>query len=179
MDILPVLSIGSLVVVCAPHAARDQISALTANLALRGSVTVLDFGNRFRPYDVASALRQYTHEVNRYASRIFIRRAFTCYQVSALLENTPALRQPYIILDLLMTFDDENVNLQNARQLLNNCLLQIERLRQQAPVVLTLNQPSRSPERACLFELVCKQADRIFQQEDVIDAVYQPQLFQP
>ena len=41
--------------------------------------------------------------------RIFIRRAFTCFQMQALLDNTPSLPQPHIILDLLATFYDEQV----------------------------------------------------------------------
>ena len=122
MDILPSLNTGSFVVVCAPSAASGQVSALAASLALRGSVTVLDGGNRFRPYEVARLLRQSTPEVHRYAGRIFIRRAFTCDQVLALLENTPALPQPYLILDLLGTFYDEHVPLRESTRLLDTCL---------------------------------------------------------
>jgi len=79
---------------------------LIAELVLRGSVTVLDGGNRFQPYRVAQMSRQRTAEVNSATKRIFIRRAFTCTQMLALLENTPSLRQPYILLDLLVNGSD-------------------------------------------------------------------------
>lgn len=41
---------NSLTVVCAPQAAREQVSALGAELTLRGSLTVLDGGNRFQAW---------------------------------------------------------------------------------------------------------------------------------
>ena len=63
---------------------------ITAQLALRGEVTVLDGGNRFQAYPVAHLIRRQTPDVRAAAERLFIRRAFTCYQMLALLENTPS-----------------------------------------------------------------------------------------
>ncbi len=176
MDVLTSLNIGSLIVICAPSAASDQVSALTASLALRGSVTVLDGGNRFRPYEVSRLLRQFSPEVNRLAKHIFIRRAFTCYQVLALLEDTPALPQPYLILDLLGTFYDENVPLHESIRLLDTCLSQIERLLHMAPVLVTL-EPASVPERAVLLEQVCARAGHLFVRDEPIKQIYQPALF--
>ena len=176
MDILSSLHTGSLVVICAPSAASNQVSTLTASLALRGSVTILDGGNRFRPYEVARLLRQSTPEVNRIAKRIFIRRAFTCYQVLALLETTPALSQPYLILDLLASFYDEHVSLRESVRLLDTCLRQVERLLHLAPVLVTL-APARLPERAVLLEQVCARAGCLFAPEEPAAQVSQPVLF--
>ncbi len=164
MELLPALRPGALLVICAPHAAREPIACLTAELALQGSVTVLDGGNRFQPYRVARLLRQKTVDVTSAAQRIFIRRAFTCYQMLALLECTPSFRQPYIILDLLATFYDDHVPAHEARRLLEACLHQVERLGQFAPVVVTL-APPLVPERAFLVELVCARADQLLMPE--------------
>lgn len=176
MELLPALRPGALTVVCAPHAAREPIARLTAELALQGSVTVLDGGNRFQPYRVAHLLRQKTPDVNRVSQRIFIRRAFTCYQMLALLEGTPSLRQPYILLDLLATFYDDHVPAHEARRLLYGCLRQVERLGQFAPVVVTL-APPLVPERAFLVEMVCARAERVIMPEIIVPAETQLPLF--
>jgi len=47
---LPLFTPGVLLLVCAPHAAREPASRLTAELALQGSVTVLGGGNCFQFY---------------------------------------------------------------------------------------------------------------------------------
>jgi hypothetical protein len=161
MDLLPALSPPKLVTVCAPGAAREPIAHLAAALALRDQVTVLDGGNRFQPYRVAQLLRQRTTRVDQAARNIFIRRAFTCYQMLALLENTPALRQPYLILDLLATFYDEHVSEREARRLLGACLRELERLSRNALVVVSLSPPLLA-ERAFLVESVCARAGRVF-----------------
>jgi hypothetical protein len=176
MDILPTLQTGTLTVVCAPHAAREAVSVVAAQLALRGSLTVLDAGNRFRPYQVARLLRRQTVDIDRAAKRLFIRRAFTCYQVLALLEGTPALQQPYLVLDLLSSFYDENVREYEARRLLEACLRQVERLSRQAPRLVTL-APPRIPERAALIEQVCARAGRVLVQEIPAPQIHQPALF--
>ena len=178
MDILPTLRTGALIVVCAPQAAREPVALLSAELALRGPLTVLDGGNRFQPYRVAQLLRQQTAQVDSAAKRLFIRRAFTCYQMLALLEDTPALKQPYIILDLLATFYDDHVNEREARRLLDSCLLQVERLRQFAPVVVTLAPPPIG-ERAFLLELVCARAERVVMPEMPLATPCQLVLFVP
>lgn len=176
MDIITALHTGSLLVICAPHAAREQAATLAAGLALRGALTVLDGGNRFRPYLVAQLLRQSTVQVDATARRLFVRRAFTCYQVLALLEDTPALRQPYLVLDLLATFYDDHVHEREARRLLESCLWQVDRLRQFAPVVVTL-APPLVPERAFLIEMVCARAERVLFQELPAPRASQPALF--
>jgi hypothetical protein len=177
MDILPSLHPGALIVVCcAPRAMREPVAELAARLALNGPLTVLDGGNRFQAYRVAQLLRQQTTQVDSAAKRLFIRRAFTCYQVLALLEDTPALRQPYLLLDMLATFYDEQVNEREARRLLQACLRQVERLRQCAPVVMTLAPPLVA-ERAFLIEQVCARAERVLIQDAPIPPASQLALF--
>ena len=176
MDILPALQRGSLVVVYAKHAARNQISHVIAGLVLQGPLTVLDGGNRFQAYRIAHLLRRHTQDVNSAAKRLFIRRAFTCYQMLALLEDTPAVPQPYLVLDLLSTFYDEQVRPHEAQRLLEACLAQINRLCRLAPVAVTLGNPTL-PERTFLAEKVCAQADRLFTQELPTPQERQPALF--
>lgn len=164
MDILPTLCNGKILVLCASRSDRETVSVLTAELALRGQVTVLDGGKRFQAYRVAQLLRQKTTQVNSVAKNIFIRRAFTCYQMLALLEGTPSLRQPFIIMDLLASFYDEHVSTNEARRLVGLCLREINRLRQFAPVLVALAPPPL-PERSFLIDLVCAWADQVLAHE--------------
>ena len=161
MEILPTLKRGTLVVVYAAHAASNEISHVAAQLALRGPLTVLDGGNRFQAYRIAHLLRKHTTEIQAAAERLYIRRAFTCYQMLALLEDTTSHPQPYMVLDLLSTFYDDNVQSREVERLLSACLDQVERLYRSAPVAITLGLPSLE-ERAYLIDIVCERATTVF-----------------
>jgi hypothetical protein len=175
MNLPPLLKPSQMIVLCSPSAAREQIAALTAELALSGSVTVLDGGNRFPAYQAMRMLRRRTANIIPTANRIFLRRAFTCYQMLALLESSPALHQPYLVLDLLATFQDENIPVAEVSRLLDRCLAQLDRLRLEAPVIVSLApQPG---ERLFLFERVCSYGDQRIEIEIPYPIMIQPALF--
>lgn len=176
MDILPVLKTGKLIVIYTLDAARTESMALIAELGLRGAVTIMDGGNRYRPYQVATLLRRKTVDISTAANRLFSRRAFTCYEMNTLLNSTPSLNQPYLILDLLNTFYDDHVPAYEADRLLKSCLAQIQRLGLSGPVVVTL-APPLAEERGFLLEQVCRQADEVIVKEVPICQSTQPALF--
>jgi hypothetical protein len=178
MELLPALHNGSLLVVIAPHAAQAGMSALAAELALRGPLTVLDGGNRLAPYQITRLLRTKTANIAIPSRRLLIRRAFTCYQMLALLESTSPLRQPYLILDCLSTFYDDHVSDMEARRLLDLCMCHIERLRMPGPVVVSL-APAPLAERAFLLKMVCAAAEWVIVDEpdDYSPLAAQPGLF--
>jgi hypothetical protein len=176
MDILPVLKIGKLIVIYTPDAARTESMTLIAELGLRGAVTIMDGGNRYRPYQVAALLRRKTVDISTAANRLFSRRAFTCYEMNTLLSSTPSLNQPYLILDLLNTFYDDHVPAYEACRLLKSCLGQIQRLVLAGPVVVTL-APPLADARDFLLEQVCRQADAVFIKEVPDRKPVQPTLF--
>lgn len=174
MNILPILHTGKLILITSSHEAREQITVLTAELALRGAVTILDGGNRFAAYQTIRMLRRRTHNIEEAANRIFVRRAFTCYQMLTLLENSPSLQQPYIIMDMFATFYDENVQLKEADRLLDRCLVQLDRLRLTGPVVITMKP---HPDRVFLFERLLAKADHNFELEIPYPVISQMALF--
>ena len=161
MNILPALKPRTLIVAIAPHAEQALASHLLAELALLGPVTVLDSGNRIQPYQIAHLLRRKTVQIEEAVERISIRRAFTCYQTLALLESAEAQPHPYLLLDLLHSFYDEQVSDREARRLVNLCLQEIKRLNQQAPLGILLAPPMLE-ERTFLVEMICAQADKIY-----------------
>ena len=176
MNILPILRTGKLIVIHGPEAACQESMTLIAELGLRGPVTILDGGNRYKPNKVAILLGRKTMDITPAANRLFSRRAFTCYEMNTLLWTTPHLQQPYVILDLLNTFYDDRTPVYEVCRLLKSCLGQINRLQLSAPVVITL-APPMVEERAFLVDEVCEKADQVFTFEDVEPQVSQPALF--
>ncbi len=161
MNILPALKPRTLIVAIAPHAGRELTSHLLAEMALLGPVTVLDSGNRLQPYQVTHLLRKKTVQIGEAVERVSIRRAFTCYQTLALLESAEAQPYPYLLLDLLHSFYDEQVSDREATRLVGLCMQEIRRLNQQAPLGILL-APPMIEERTFLVEMVCEQADEIY-----------------
>jgi hypothetical protein len=177
MNLPPLLKPNKMIVICSPGPAREQTAALIAELALCGTVTVLDGGNRFPAYQTMRMLRRRTANILPTANRIHVRRAFTCYQMLMLLESTPAMHQPYLILDLLGTFQDENVPTWEVGRLLDRCLAQLDRLRLEAPVIVSLVPPPSDGERFFLFERVCAKSDHRIDIEIPYPILTQPSLF--
>lgn len=149
---------GQIVLLQAPDA--DAMLLITARLALAGPLYVLDAGNRFDAYRVARLVRQQATAAEPALGRIRVARAFTCYQVVALFEQTAATTVPCLVFDLLATFYDENVPLPESYRLLRLVLGHLQRLRRAAPVVLSLYPPRRA-ERAVLARAVMDAADRL------------------
>lgn len=176
VNILPALKPRTLLVAIAPHAGREHASHLLADLALLGPVTVLDSGNRLQPYQIAHLLRRKTFQIAEAVERISIRRAFTCYQTLALLESAKVHPHPYLLLDLLHSFYDEQVSDQEARRLVGLCMDEIRRLSGQAPLGILLAPPMLE-ERAFLVEMVCEQADEIYTPLLPADPAIQERLF--
>ena len=71
-----------------------------AQVGEHAGVHVLDGGNRFNGYTLARAAYGRQEILNR----ITVARAFTCYQMLALLESTPASEGPFMILDCCARF---------------------------------------------------------------------------
>ena len=142
-------------VLVASLAARDAMLDLAAHLALHGPLRVLDGGNHFHAYSVARSLRRQTARMDEMLGNIRVARAFTCYQMLALLSNTPAGSTPTLVLDLLCTFYDDSVALYEARRLLDSVLAELRRLGQGGPVVVSTRPPAQSgPERKVLVDVL-------------------------
>ena len=149
MDALTFPLSNQLLVVIAPHAARSRMLDLAAQLALRGAVRILDAGNQSNVYPIAQRLRRSTPDVNAALRRIQIQRAFTCYQVAALLVEAQPAPTATLVMDFLSTFYDQDVKLPEAAQLLHGCLQHLQRLAEYAPVLVS----ARPPVAACAERL--------------------------
>jgi hypothetical protein len=141
---------------------------------LRGiPIALIDGTNRFDLYAITAFARQLG---NRRATpeelleRMFISRAFTCYQMEAVItDRLPAFvareRIPVVIIfGLLDTFYDEQAPFFEVKAGLRRIMASLQRLkRDNIAVLLTLQDTTpASAERRSLFPSVAAGADRVF-----------------
>ena len=139
MKTLPALYPNQMHLLVAARPARHElVNATIARLACSGPVRLLDSGNCFQAHRIARLLRRSTSALSSALGNIHIARAFTCYQVVTLLVETPAVPVPTLVLDLLTTFQDENVPLHERRRLLAVSLSHLRRLSQRAPTLVSV-----------------------------------------
>ena len=170
--LIPAPSIGTpliqlpehLAVIIAPQAGRSLLLDLAARLAVRGPLRVLDGGNQFNAYPVARAVRRYTPDLANVLQDILLARAFTCYQMAALIAESPAGATPTLVFDLLSTFYDENVSLFESRRLLSTCLIKLQHLGQAGPVIVGAQPPgSVCQERQVLLDQLRKSTTQVWE----------------
>ena len=155
-------------VVVGRHAAAERLIKLAAHLALCAPLLVLDCGNRANPQSLARELRRYTNDPVGGLRNVESARAFTCYQVVALLEQTASrpLQKPVLIFDLLATFYDESVSYREGRRLLEYTIKQIQAIHQNAPVVASAAlPPNEFPQRQTFLNHLCSQAGEVWQEQ--------------
>jgi hypothetical protein len=178
MDTLTFPLSNQLYLVVAPHAARSHMLDLAARLALRGSVRILDAGNQCNVYPIAQRLRRVTHDLNAALRRIQVQRAFTCYQVATLLVEASPAPTATLVLDFLATFYDQDVKLPEAARLLRGCLSHLQRLAEQAPVLVSARPPAAAcAERQPLLELLREAAGQRWEMEEEQPDAGPPGLF--
>ena len=135
---------------------RALLAALTV-LASRGHhIRVFDGGNRFDGYFIARLARWLSSDPHTTLERIHLSRAFTCFQLAELIENTPrggdfSIPDPLnvvpenqsllFVLDLLNTFYDESVPLRDSERLLHNTISHLKRLASHGPVIVGAREP--------------------------------------
>jgi hypothetical protein len=170
LDFLP----GRWALLVLPHGGHADLLVAAARLARRGPVTILDGGNRCNAYTLARAAGGRPEVLGR----IFLSRAFTCYQMTALLEDTPAGTAPVLLLDFLSTFYDEAVSAFERRRLLEGCLVQLRRLSRAAGVAVSICPPKiASPENGALLAALHAAADGVWSPPAALPAAVPPRLF--
>ena len=161
------------------HALSDRMLQLISALALRQTVTVLDCGNRSNMYAVAKLIRPYTTDPVSVMNNIRLSRAFTCYQVLAMIQATAKNppREPLVLLDLLATFLDEDVELKDSQRLLNHSLDILEDMSHFAPVVISTRPiPAIAENRSILLERLKTSVDICWEEPLPLPSSHELQL---
>ncbi len=163
MELIALPPTPSLQLLIAPLPLQREASLqFIAELARGGPVRVLDGGNRFDLLSLNRELRRRDLPLYPALERVRVARAFTCYQMAALLEGPARGGIPTLVLNLLATFQDESASLDERLRLLESCLFSLTKRARRAPVLVVLHpQPSGEPflsrvreaaDRAWVFE---------------------------
>jgi hypothetical protein len=132
---------------------------------------VLDGGNCFDGLKLARELRRQTRYYHNCLGQVSVARAFTCYQMTCLLADSPSRNTPTIVLEPLSTFEDENIPYRERRHHLGLLLPDLTRLSHFAPVFVSADA------EAVFFDLLADTADQIWQFEQPAPTVVQGRLF--
>lgn len=160
MELITLPPTPSLQLLIAPFSFQREASLqFIAELAQGGPVRVLDGGNRFDLLSLNRELRRRDLPLYEALERVRVARAFTCYQMTTLLEGPARARIPTLVLNLLATFQDESASLAERLRLLDLCLFSLARRAQHAPVLVVLHpQPAEEP----FLVRVREAADRVW-----------------
>jgi hypothetical protein len=144
-------------------------------------MTVVDGANRFDAYFVAEFARRFTASgagrritPEKLLERIYVSRAFTCYQMEALItDRLPAFlalsHSPVaIIFGLLDTFYDDQAPLFEVRNSLRRIVTVLHRLKREGTSVLLASVTARAvpPERRSLQGVLQRSMDRVCMVEE-------------
>lgn len=119
---------------------RESLDEDIVQKALCAPVVILDAGNCFNPLRLTRSIRRQTVQIQQTLDRIQVARAFTCFQVVSLLEQTRYPKGSVFILRLLTTFADEMAPVYERQRLLDQVDTHIERLRCTVPVTVVIKK---------------------------------------
>ena len=159
---------NQILVITAGRAAREQMLEWEALLAIQDEVTIIDGGNRFNVYQVAKSVRRKTAKLHEALQNIKISRSFSCYQMAALLREIQTGTKPLFILDLLFSFYDEDIKVQESQRLLEKALIDLKRLSQNSPVVISTRPLTNNPERQILLDMLTDIAAVVWKGEEPV-----------
>lgn len=147
MEIITLSQTPSLQLLIAPPDFQREVSLqFIADLAQSGPIRVLDGGNRFDVLSLNRELRRRELPLYTALERVQVARAFTCYQMTTLLEEPAPKGIPALVLNLLSTFQDENASLAERTRLLEICLYCLNKNARHSPVLVVLHpQPDEEP----------------------------------
>lgn len=153
---------GKVGLIVNPSADREVMHHMTAWLAQRGPVSVIDCGCGFNASLVMELIHLETIFFKEAMDRIQVARAFTAYQFMTLLAQTPAGCQPQVIMYPLHLFYDDNIRLPEATRLFAIFIEHLIRLSRKTPLVVCARPPSADfEERLSLLNRLTQLADQM------------------
>lgn len=177
-DITQLLNLNQLVVLALPRSRASDTLSLVSDLALKGALRVVDGGNLFNVLMLNRLIRRRTSDVITVLNRIYISRAFTCFQMEAMLQDLQTYRSPVFVLDLLHMFYDESVDDQQCRHLFANCVVHLRRISSSSPLLVSVAPPPRTGSRPFLMDMLLEAASHVWQGESKPAPQLQPALWE-
>jgi len=142
---------GKLVFISGEEALPRAMIITAAALARGEHVLLLDGGNCFDAFPIARAARRHGLSPEAMLKRLFVSRAFTCHQMSALISEKlgPELMRlgarKVVILGLLYTFCDEDVPEREACALLSKIMESLQEISQEGYSILVAEPSFQRP----------------------------------
>jgi hypothetical protein len=170
MDEIALPTTNQLYTIIGGHEASIRLLELSARITGCGKLLILDCGNRANPLPIVRELRRLTDDPIAAIGNIRTARAFTCYQVLALLQQleqrTTPVQNPVILFDLLASFYDESVNFREGLRLLDLTLKSLARVRSIAPLLVSARPPFADfPERKTFVDMLLGISDQYWIEE--------------
>ena len=122
---------------------QTDMLLLAASLALQDGAIILDGGNHFNAYTIVKVIRNITADLS-ILNRLQIARAFNCHQIVTLSQQIPLDGRPCLLIDILELFQDDNVPYNQRIYLVKKLLYQLNLVRRQTPVVVSLTPPKEA-----------------------------------
>ena len=178
---VPAPASGRMLLLISPSSTLPALFEMVARLAQQNSLFILDGGNTFQGYTLSAVLRRQRIDINDALRRVTLSRAFTCYQVAALLdEHHFTSGEPVLVLDFLSTFYDQGVYTADRCRLLKGCIRRLQLLSRSAPVAVWVRQRAVVPEEGLSFlESLQRAAGQVWTpaRPPVLPIMRQPALF--
>jgi hypothetical protein len=156
-----------------PRPLRHRLLIAAAQMAYTRSLSVLDCGRQYDATVVARAARGRAEIIDR----IQVQRAFTCFEAARLIQTHAASLVPVLILDLLATFQDENVPFGMRRHLLEESILSMQALNRGAGLAVSVHPLPDSPEAHWMLDCLRSAASQVLAYEAPAPMATQPGLF--
>lgn len=128
---------------------------------LESSAIYLDGGNTFNPYAVSAIAQEYDLDPKSTLERIFVSRAFTAYQLSALIFETleDALKQYrsklVLVSDIISLFLDKDVPVKESIEIFNKAVIYLSDLAvKKNTIIVATSFPQQRSRRRVFLESV-------------------------
>jgi hypothetical protein len=143
--------VGHWLLLVGPNTIRPILAKIIAGLAIEEPVRVLDCGRMLNGIEISMNLRDRPEALDR----VSFTRASSCPEVLKVLEDTPSIAVPFVVLNLLHPFYNDSLVIATRKRLLKECLGHLNRLSKTAGGVVSVCPPKvPSKERAALFKMV-------------------------
>ncbi len=119
---------------------QTDMFLLASALAMKMGALIIDCGNFFNAYTVINTIRLESLDLS-ILNKLWIARAFNCHQMVSLVLKIPQDGTPCLVIDALDLFEDENIPVSHRNYLLKKLLYQLNQVRRQAPVFVSLTAP--------------------------------------
>ncbi len=113
---------------------RGQIAELIATMAMREPLSIVAGSEWLPMYEVARHLSYQTNEFKAVMDRVHLARAFTCYQLLDILNNTPPIPEPLLMINFLHPFYEVDVPPEVRARVLDTCVRRLDNLSYTRPI---------------------------------------------